>query len=327
MITNLSPEEFVSRSLELNLFFLRIMKEHAIFLEAGFPAKDKSYMDRSDRFKADFGTLLAETVGLANGHISQSSLNSGQFFTNRTMDAEKKTQELSGIPIDTDLTAAEMNLTAGTGDASMEEAVRSLNQRVLALTRSFADFKKALLADISACQLFNWNFPGIFEHMIHEADNFQQHLEQLDTGNVMDPLVGIVDEKVFWDKDMAEHLLVIAHYLDPSEMALIKKANKLAAMMMDLDKRATDLMYNRNNSELNQLVVEEIKSVTEVRDFKFTGEELILECKVKSVLSPLLADHVVREANYFLYTLEETPRMGSKSKVKTKAKNKARRRR
>lgn len=36
----LSTKEFIRQSLELNLFFIRIMKEHAFFLEAGFTPKN-----------------------------------------------------------------------------------------------------------------------------------------------------------------------------------------------------------------------------------------------------------------------------------------------
>ncbi|MTK13549.1 MAG: DUF2935 domain-containing protein [Clostridiaceae bacterium] len=36
----LSNREFVRQSLELNLFFMRIAKEHSIFLEADFTPKN-----------------------------------------------------------------------------------------------------------------------------------------------------------------------------------------------------------------------------------------------------------------------------------------------
>lgn len=39
-------ENFVSLSLETHLFFERIMKEHTFFLEAGFPCKDKTWIER-----------------------------------------------------------------------------------------------------------------------------------------------------------------------------------------------------------------------------------------------------------------------------------------
>ena len=38
-MSRLSPAQFVQQSLDLHLFFLRIMKEHSFFLEAAFVAK------------------------------------------------------------------------------------------------------------------------------------------------------------------------------------------------------------------------------------------------------------------------------------------------
>ena len=36
------------------------------------------------------------------------------------------------------------------------------------------------------------------------------------------------------------------------------------------------------------------------RDFKVAGTEGIEECKIRSIILPLLADHVLREANHYL---------------------------
>lgn len=35
----------------------------------------------------------------------------------------------------------------------------------------------------------------------------------------------------------------------------------------------------------------------------FTGAEGILQCKIRSVILPLLADHVLREANHYIRLL------------------------
>ena len=40
------------------------------------------------------------------------------------------------------------------------------------------------------------------------------------------------------------------------------------------------------------------------RDFKAAGTEGIEQCKIRSVILPLLADHVLREANHYIRLLE-----------------------
>ena len=46
--------EYVTLSLETHLFFERIMKEHSLFLLAGFPEKEKEFRHRADRFREEF---------------------------------------------------------------------------------------------------------------------------------------------------------------------------------------------------------------------------------------------------------------------------------
>lgn len=44
-------ENYVTLSIETHLFFARIMKEHALFLEAGFPCKETQWIQRADRLR------------------------------------------------------------------------------------------------------------------------------------------------------------------------------------------------------------------------------------------------------------------------------------
>ena len=50
--------QYVASSLELHLFFARIMKEHALFLEAGFTPVNTSFAEEADRLKVQFENLL-----------------------------------------------------------------------------------------------------------------------------------------------------------------------------------------------------------------------------------------------------------------------------
>jgi hypothetical protein len=50
----LSREEFIRLSLELNLFFGRIAKEHSIFIETSFTGKDQNLAREADNLKVQF---------------------------------------------------------------------------------------------------------------------------------------------------------------------------------------------------------------------------------------------------------------------------------
>ena len=106
-------KEYVILSLETHLFFGRIMKEHSLFLLAGFPAKETEFIQRADRFREEFENGLRRTVNLANGIVSQSVLNSGEIVTEFTQKAECQTRDLTGISIDMKITEAEEQLRAG----------------------------------------------------------------------------------------------------------------------------------------------------------------------------------------------------------------------
>ena len=47
-------EKYISTSLETHLFFGRIMKEHALFLQAAFPAGETGYRTRANRYRDEF---------------------------------------------------------------------------------------------------------------------------------------------------------------------------------------------------------------------------------------------------------------------------------
>lgn len=49
-------ENYVSPSLETHLFFARIMKEHSLFLGAGFPCKNNDWFQRAEHFRQQKNT-------------------------------------------------------------------------------------------------------------------------------------------------------------------------------------------------------------------------------------------------------------------------------
>lgn len=53
MEDTMGMNQYVVKSLELHLFFDRIMKEHAFFLEAGFAPAGASYSEKAKQFKKD----------------------------------------------------------------------------------------------------------------------------------------------------------------------------------------------------------------------------------------------------------------------------------
>ena len=88
--------------------------------------------------------------------------------------------------------------------------------------------------------------------------------------------------------------------LDPSEKELILTANRFAQEYEAIIQQANNYPANLTNVSLNETL--------NFKDFKIAGEEGILNCKIRSIIVPLLADHVLREANHFIRILRSAKR-------------------
>lgn len=55
---------------------------------------------------------------------------------------------------------------------------------------------------------------------------------------------------------------------------------------------------------MNEVTRKILETTEQYRDFKAAGTEGITGCEIRSVILPLLADHVLREANHYLRILK-----------------------
>ena len=294
-------QNYVRASLELHIFFARIMKEHALFLQAGFMPISNDYICEAQWYKGEFEKLLSDTVRLSNSMISPEMLESGEIVTPYTFGAERKTSELTGIIIDTNITIQELRLQSG-GQSyltnSLVDYIRYLNNRALQLLDGFIGFKERILADVLSCNLFTANYPLLLEHIIREAKLYRQYVAMLQNGqNITDEDMKQVE--LFWNQIMMEHALFIRGLLDPTEEELISTADNFAKQYKQLLQEAR----NMTDETIKTVTDKTIEETVKYRDFKKAGTEGISGCQIRSIILPLLADHVLREANHYLRIL------------------------
>ena len=89
---------------------------------------------------------------------------------------------------------------------------------------------------------------------------------------------------------MMEHALFIRGLLDPSEGELVNASNNFANEYKDLMEEA----QNMTNITIDSITNETLNQTIKFKDFKQTGTNGIDQCKIKSIILPLLADHVLR---------------------------------
>ena len=294
--------DYVKTSLELHLFFARIMKEHSLFLQAGFVPKNTEYIQEAMLYKRQFEKLLSDVVSLSNGMIRQNVLNSGEIVTKYTYGAERKTEELTGITIDSNITLQELKLVSNNyyGISNITQYVYYINNTAITLLDGLINLKERLLRDVLSCRVFTANYPLLIEHILREAKLYRQYVVMLQRGEDINSQ-NMKQEELFWNQIMMEHALFIRGLLDPTENELITTADNFAKDYQKLLEEAKNATDDTIKSITDKTIAETQKYI----EFKTAGTEGIKECEIRSIILPLLADHVLREANHYLRILKD----------------------
>lgn len=294
----LAKGEFIRISLEINLFFQRIMKEHLFLFETNLQPVEVANIAQARVLKQSFEQLLAETVDYANGVISESAVSSNEFVTPYTLRAEESTSKLSGASLNMGITMAEMQLV-GNGNyghiESLESIVYDLNARSLNLLGEVIAFQKRLLNLVLGCEIFITLYPEMLEHVTREAEYYRQILHSLQGRKL--PERTLCEKLNFWNNIMEEHAEFINGMLDPTEETLKQIAEAFAARYEKLIKECI-------KAAEKQIISRSLEATREISDFKEEATAGLLDCEIKSIISPLLADHVYREANHYLRVLK-----------------------
>ncbi|NLV89229.1 MAG: DUF2935 domain-containing protein [Tissierellia bacterium] len=295
----LSRKEFIQVSLEANLFFQRIMKEHLFFIETNLQPVDDGFIAEANILKKSFEDLLGETVVFANCAIRENILKSNELVTSYTLNAEKITSKLTGASINTNITEAEYDLKAKPNfdyTEWLETKIHDINCRSLNLLEEVIEFKEKLLDLFLDCDIYVSLYPEMLGHLIAEAKLYYNILKALAKKTL--PEMPVCDELRFWNHVMEDHAEFIDGMLDPSEKDLKKKAEEFA-------KTFEKLVEESIKCHEKDLVEKSKAATEEIRDFKKSATEGLLNCQIKSIIPPLLADHVLREANHYLRILKE----------------------
>ena len=146
---------YTRKSLEIHLFFARIMKEHSFFLQLGFAPKDAKYAEKADEFRKAFDKLLCDVVSLSDGVVSKSVLKSGEIISPFTLEAEEASEFYTGVDIATDITKSESKLSGArtsTVSRSLLNKVSRINKRAISLVCELIEFKAKILENVRCCK-------------------------------------------------------------------------------------------------------------------------------------------------------------------------------
>jgi len=276
----LSRQEFIKISIEINLFFQRIMKEHLFFIQTNLQPVNHAYITEADMLKKGFEQLLAETLYYARGVVSENALRSNEIVTPYTLRAEETTSMLTGASIDTGITRSEYKLIGAPNcyyTEWLENVVYGLNSRTCFLLEKVIVFKRKVLALASKCKIFIDLYPEMLEHITYEAEYYMEMIKALQTRTL--PKKTLCEELNFWNHVMGDHAGFIDGMLDPTEKSLKEVARNTAEVF---EKLVEDCIKTSEE----QIIKMSLESTEKIRDFKRTATEEILNCRIKTIIPP-----------------------------------------
>lgn len=297
----LSRKEFIQLSLEHNLFFARIMKEHMIFIESGLLIIYSSFILEGENLKESFEDILMETVELAEGAVSKPVLNSNEIVTPFTLESEKITENLTGICIDKNITKSELELVSNSAfiyTQGLEKKLEGLNERAINLVKEVIKYKEKILERLLKCEMFANLYSLLIDHILREARYYLMALESIQKREM--PVKDVLENQIFWDTIMKEHAEFVRGLLDPTEVELFNTANDFVENFEKLIEKTK----KASPKDIPEITKKALESTIEIRDFKRQGTEGLIGCQIQAIAYPLLADHILREANRYIRVLQ-----------------------
>ncbi len=286
----MQPKPFIQKSAALLLFWVRIMKEHAVFISTSLPPVRRQDASISEQFRQRFERFLRETIRLSDGILPAEMLASGQFYTDYTETAEREFQRLMGYEINSALTAAELGILPAGQDASLSpqlwQSFSELNRRALEQTMLFIRFQENLIRQRGECSLYFGLYPSALVHLMKEAKQFEKELKSLQSGEE-----AASDEFIsFWNQGMSEHAKSLRGELDWTEEAWFRAADAFGA---GFDRLAAAPPERKAAAEY----------LPNFYAYATDATRTLLECRLKGVMSALYCDHLLREVNHYGYQL------------------------
>lgn len=157
----------------------------------------------------------------------------------------------------------------------------------LPLLEKTRKFQIKVLEILHSGKWIGWIFPLFVTHITLELDYLVDKLNALP--------YSVDDEILFWNRINSEHAAFASHLLDPSERELVLKA----------DEMSTKFEREIPQSEKDMWLKISLKAAEDLDAFNKEARTGAKANKVLSVIHPVLLDHVIREGERGIQTLDK----------------------
>lgn len=186
-----------------------------------------------------------------------------------------------------------------------EKKFSELIAQICRSLKEFIRYKRLLLCLSLDGKLDGSLYPLFLDHVLREAEYFMALLAKI-RGKTLEVVKAL--EADFWLHIMDDHTHLLRQLIDPSEKGIIDAVEGYAKEFDALSSqaRAFSSMLNCQTVQFpvfDRFLKDSRAAAARLRDFKKALHDMICCHKLLSIIPPLLADHVRREADHFILVL------------------------
>jgi len=177
-----------------------------------------------------------------------------------------------------------------------ENDIKSLSNSFVMRTEPLIRFKRELQEEQASGKIHSLIYPLFLDHIAREAERFVRCQKMFMEGKSefdRDEIIG------FWSQIMSEHADFVAHLLDPEERDLFTQALEAGESFRKIQKE------HPLEGKTDPVTMD----VDHLIDFKTAALKGVEAGKIKSIITPELADHIRREAILFSNELRRADMM------------------
>lgn len=276
----------VGQALREGWFWAGVFRDHATFIHDGLAPQEREAAELAAAFQRRFATLHDEAESLA-----------------QSLGIEGPAGSYAALG------AARPILPQGGGQTQPE--VRVLNQRLVDTLQALKEFKAELLQRKLTCEIALNMGPSLLQHMINEAEEGYRVLTGLREAANLPPPLESLHHHLLWLPDAAGHAAALHGGLDGTEEQLLRTTHRFKQIFTGMEIKAIELyamlrVAPRMVGALRRLNRDAVGEIALFRAFLTELREHLEGCEVLAAgLTPLFADHMLREELYYTEKLLE----------------------
>ncbi len=294
--------DYIIYSIENILTISKIMFDHSILLIAMISYENDNVIRLFENEKEKYERFLDEFLDFSNMKVTKNFIESEIFNTPYTIILEEKTCNIFKIKRDPNFTLKCQNLQWGILTYLNNELitiVKNFNNTILSLVRESLKILNNIREKYDIDELTLYFDTDFLTHLIEETKLFIYTLEYIGKSLNFTPSY-IYYCEYYFNIFLKEHSQYLENMFVQAQPRYIIELPRFVNESNELLKEFDKEMNPSNMNNIN------IQTINKANNFASYSHELIISiCHTKYYMTivPLLYDHILREANYIVYQL------------------------